>query len=100
LKPNEQQDVELGRIAAEIEAASQQARRYRAMDYWSQYPKQSQFFATGQRFRERGLFAGTQLGKTESAAYETACHLTGEYHRTGRAASGTAPSRPGLSART
>ena len=34
---------------------------------------------TGLRFRERGLFAGTQLGKTECAAYEVACHLTGEY---------------------
>ncbi len=43
------------------------------------YPKQAQFFATGQRFRERGLFAGSQLGKTECAAFEMACHLTGEY---------------------
>jgi phage terminase large subunit-like protein len=73
------QDVELGRLAAEIDQASKESRRYRAMDFWSPYPKQLQFFATGQRFRERGLFAGTQLGKTESAAYEMACHLTGEY---------------------
>jgi hypothetical protein len=71
-------DVELGSIAAEIEAASTNARRYRAKDFWTPYPKQSAFFATG-RFRERGLFAGTQLGKTESAAFELACHLTGEY---------------------
>ncbi len=76
---NEHQDVELGRLAAEIEAAGQEARRYRAKDWWRPYGKQSQFFATGLRFRERGLFAGTQLGKTECAAYEVACHLTGEY---------------------
>lgn len=76
---SEPEDVELGRIAAEIAEAAQQQRRYRAMDYWRPYPKQAQFFETGQRFRERGLFAGTQLGKTESAAYEMACHLTGEY---------------------
>ena len=73
------QNYEIGRLAAEIEAASAENRRYRAKDYWTPYPKQSQFFATGLQFRERGLFAGTQLGKTESAAYEMACHLTGEY---------------------
>src|SRR5258708_388431 len=74
-----QEDVELGRLAAEIEAASAEAKRYRAKDFWSPYPKQAQFFATGVRFRERGLFAGTQLGKTECAAFEMASHLTGEY---------------------
>jgi phage terminase large subunit-like protein len=72
-------NYELGRIASEIEAAGAEARRYRAKDWWRPYPKQAQFFATGEQFRERGLFAGTQLGKTESAAYEMACHLTGEY---------------------
>jgi phage terminase large subunit-like protein len=62
-----------------VETASAAARRYRAKDFWVPYPKQAEFFATGLRFRERGLFAGTQLGKTECAAFETACHLTGEY---------------------
>ena len=78
-KIDDDQDVELGRIAAEIEAASTEARRYRKKDFWTAYGKQSQFFATGLRFRERGLFAATQVGKTESAAFEIACHLTGEY---------------------
>jgi phage terminase large subunit-like protein len=78
-EPDQHEDVELGRVAAEIEAASAEQRRYRAKDWWQPYPKQAQFFATGVRFRERGLFAGTQLGKTESAAFEMACHLTGEY---------------------
>jgi phage terminase large subunit-like protein len=72
-------DLELGQLAAEIEAASAEQRRYRAMDWWRPYPKQAQFFATGQRFRERGFFAGNQLGKTECAAYEIACHATGLY---------------------
>jgi phage terminase large subunit-like protein len=72
-------NYEVGRIAAEIEAASAAARRYKAKDWWQPYPKQAQFFATGERHRERGLFAGSQLGKTESAAYELACHLSGEY---------------------
>jgi phage terminase large subunit-like protein len=74
----ESDDIELGRVAAEIDAAGAAARKYRAKDFWVGYGKQQSFFATG-RFRERGLFAGTQLGKTECAAYELACHLTGEY---------------------
>src|SRR5260221_835061 len=72
-------DYEIGRLAAEIEAAGIEARRYRAKDWWKPYPRQAQFFATGQHHRERGLFAGTQLGKTECAAYELSCHLCGEY---------------------
>jgi phage terminase large subunit-like protein len=81
MKRNKQphQDIELGRMAAEVEAAGIEARRYRAKDWWRPYPKQAQFFATGLQFRERALFAGTQLGKSECAAYELACHLSGEY---------------------
>jgi phage terminase large subunit-like protein len=76
---NDDQDIELGRIAAEIEAESANARRYRRIDFWRPYPKQAQFFATGLRFRERGLFAATQSGKSESLAFEMAVHLTGLY---------------------
>jgi phage terminase large subunit-like protein len=79
LPDNDPKDVELGRVAADIDAAGAQRRRYRAKDWWRPYPKQAQFFATGLRFRERGLFAGTQLGKTECAAFEIACHLSGDY---------------------
>jgi phage terminase large subunit-like protein len=76
---DEFRNEELGRMAAEIEQAGKDMRRYRRMDFWTPYPKQLQFFATGRQFRERGLFAGTQLGKTEALAYEIACHLTGLY---------------------
>jgi hypothetical protein len=81
MKPstNDEQDVELGRIAAEIEAEAAKARRYRRIDFWTPYPKQAEFFATGLRCRERGLFAGTQLGKTEALSFEVAVHLTGLY---------------------
>jgi phage terminase large subunit-like protein len=76
---SDETDLELGRIAAEIEAESANARRYRRLDFWTAYPKQAEFFATGLRCRERGLFAGTQLGKTEALAFEMAVHLTGLY---------------------
>jgi phage terminase large subunit-like protein len=43
------------------------------------YAKQSEFHALGKTFRERLLMAGNQLGKTWSAGFETAMHLTGRY---------------------
>lgn len=43
------------------------------------YAKQQEFHANGKAFRERLLMAGNQLGKTWSAGFETAMHLTGRY---------------------
>ena len=43
------------------------------------YEKQQEFHANGKSFRERLLMAGNQLGKTWSAGFETAMHLTGRY---------------------
>ncbi|AMM23002.1 terminase large subunit domain-containing protein [Variovorax sp. PAMC 28711] len=43
------------------------------------YPKQAEFHAAGKTYRERLLKAGNQLGKTWSAGFETAMHLTGRY---------------------
>ena len=43
------------------------------------YPKQLEFHAAGLEFLQRLLMAGNQLGKTYSAASETAMHLTGRY---------------------
>jgi len=54
-------------------------RRTRAIDFFNPYPKQEQFFAAGATHRERLLMAGNQQGKSYAGAYETACHLTGEY---------------------
>lgn len=43
------------------------------------YPKQLEFHAAGIDHRERCLMAGNQLGKTWSAGFELAMHLTGRY---------------------
>lgn len=43
------------------------------------YAKQAEFHEKGARDRERLLMAGNQLGKTWSAGFETAMHLTGRY---------------------
>jgi phage terminase large subunit-like protein len=69
----------LGRKASEIEAAARKAQRYRRMDFWTPYRRQLEFINATRLHREVGLFAGTQLGKSETAAFMTACNLTGLY---------------------
>lgn len=51
----------------------------RKIELYRPYTKQEAFHAAGKAYRERLLMAGNQLGKTYSAAAETAYHLTGEY---------------------
>lgn len=43
------------------------------------YQKHTAFFNAGETYRERFFLAGNRIGKTEAGAYETTCHLTGEY---------------------
>lgn len=59
----------------------EQARRAseRKLFSYGPYPKQRQFHSAGAVYRERALMAGNQLGKTWSAGFETAMHLTGRY---------------------
>lgn len=55
--------------------------RENQLAHYKPYPKQKEFHAAGARdgVRERLLMAGNQLGKTFSAAYECAMHMTGLY---------------------
>lgn len=43
------------------------------------YPSIEKFFLGGNRYSERLLLGGNRVGKTDGAAYEVACHLTGKY---------------------
>ncbi|MGV0128858.1 terminase large subunit domain-containing protein [Burkholderia gladioli] len=43
------------------------------------YPWQREFFAAGLTNKQRALMAANRVGKTESAAFECAIHLTGRY---------------------
>lgn len=43
------------------------------------YPKHLEFFAAGARYKERLFMAANRVGKSEAGAFETACHLTGNY---------------------
>ena len=49
------------------------------LKHYKPYPKQQTFHGLGREFRERGFFAGNQLGKTMAGAAEAAMHLTGRY---------------------
>lgn len=51
------------------------------LEQYKPYPKQAEFHRVGgdEDVRERLLMAGNQVGKTLSAAAETAMHLTGKY---------------------
>lgn len=67
---------------AEIEKTLQEAldrKRFWKRDFFEPYVKQQLFCDMGGTKRERGLFAGNQQGKSETGAFEMACHLTGEY---------------------
>jgi len=59
----------------------ERARRARQnrLQYYRPYPKQAEFHAAGATHRERLLSASNQSGKTWSASFETAMHLTGLY---------------------
>lgn len=51
----------------------------RRLELYKPYVKQIEFHVNGATHRERLLMAGNQLGKTLSAGFETAMHLTGRY---------------------
>lgn len=68
-------EEEFRKVVKELE----RRRKYRILDFFKPYPKQTEFFAMGAARRERLLMAGNQLGKTEAGAFEAACHLTGMY---------------------
>ena len=58
--------------------------KYRVMEFFNPYAKQTEFFELGATKRERLFMAGNQLGKTEAGAFEAACHLT-DLYQIGRA---------------
>jgi len=47
--------------------------------YFTPYPWQLQFYGAGHTAKQRFLMAANRVGKSYSACYELACHLTGKY---------------------
>lgn len=70
--------ADLGKFVDNMRAI-RDLRKYNRIAFFQPYPKQEEFFDKGALFTERLLMAANQVGKTEAGAYETACHLTGDY---------------------
>ena len=62
-----------------LETEQRERTRHNRLKFYRPYAKQRDFHAAGRVYRERLLMAGNQVGKTLSAAAETAIHATGRY---------------------
>lgn len=71
-------DAELSEILDTLEAVAYRKRFRRFADFVP-HPKQKAHLALGRLKRERLMMAGNRQGKSETGAFEAACHLTGEY---------------------
>jgi hypothetical protein len=76
-RDDDHEDVEPGRIAAEIEAASAEQRRYQPKIGGAVSSNRS--FCDGNSTPRARFVCRHAARKTEALAYESACHLTGEY---------------------
>ena len=54
-------------------------KRYNTWRFFEPYAKQIMFMELGKLYPERLMIAGNQVGKSDTGAYETACHMTGVY---------------------
>jgi phage terminase large subunit-like protein len=75
-------DEQLGRLTeGQIALLAKLAgeRKFNKFDFWQPFAKQWDFIALGMTCAERCLFAGNQVGKSETGAFETTAHLTGLY---------------------
>ena len=60
-------------------AGAAKIKLYNKFVQFTPYPKQHAFFDLALTKRQRMFNAGNRLGKTEAGAFETTCHLTGQY---------------------
>ncbi|NKF52705.1 hypothetical protein G3R49_19295 [Shewanella sp. WXL01] len=57
----------------------EQYKRYNKLHSFKPYPFQEDFYKSGANYQRRFLCAANRVGKSFSAAYEMALHLTGQY---------------------
>lgn len=70
--------AELLAIEGALKEVERRKTQHRLM-FFVPYPKQREFLDGGIKWTERLFMAGNRVGKTETGAFEMACHLTGEY---------------------
>ena len=74
-EPSDEELREALKIAQFLETHA----NYNKMSYFKPIGQQRKFLMAGTAYRERCFFAGNQVGKSETGAFELACHLTGAY---------------------
>lgn len=72
-------DEEKAVALAEALRVIREHKRKRKFDFFTPYKWQTDFYEAGKKAKQRALMAANRVGKTYSAAYEMACHLTGKY---------------------
>jgi phage terminase large subunit-like protein len=75
--PNSSASNKTELLALLEERAHRRARN--RLENFTPYEWQSNFYAAGAHAKQRLLMAANRVGKTYSAAFEVACHLTGKY---------------------
>lgn len=86
-RTREEERAEVLAAAAALEAEVERRSRYKVRRYFQDegplrremYPRHVGFMAAGARHQERLFLAANRIGKTDAAAYEIRCHLTGLY---------------------
>lgn len=73
------EDQEELRQLIEAVEAMDEYRRYHAIEFFDPVIKQKNFLDCGAQFLERGFLAGNRVGKSDTGAFEVACHATGWY---------------------
>lgn len=65
-------------LAEALKVVREHKRKHK-FDFFTPYPWQLQFYGAGLQAKQRFLMAANRVGKSYSACYEVACHLTGKY---------------------
>lgn len=64
---------------AEALAVVREYKKRNKLEFFTPYSWQTQFYEAGKVSKQRALMAANRVGKSYSAAFEMACHLTGRY---------------------
>ena len=72
-------DEEKAIALAEALRVIREHKKRNKLEFFTPYKWQIDFYEAGTRSKQRALMAANRVGKSYSAAYEMACHLTGKY---------------------
>jgi phage terminase large subunit-like protein len=72
-------DEEKAIALAEALRVVREYKRKNKFEFFTPYEWQLQFYGAGKTAKQRFLMAANRVGKSYSACYEMACHLTGKY---------------------